>query len=324
MNKNRLCLAAALALSLSWAGCNKSEKTGESSGSAAPGGPVELKLKWTEGESIAQSMEMKQHAEIALPNQPAPMKNEMTIGQDYGLTVLKALPDGGHEIEMEFQGARMKMAMGGKTMMEYDSAKKQSSDAPDPVGGVYGKLVGAKIRYFLDASNNVDHLEGMNELIDRLTSSADNAAAMAPIKSMFNEDYFKQMMSQNRFLPGKPVQPGDTWPVELEMPMGPMGTLVMNNTFTFQNMEMHGTRHCARLNFKGTMKAKPAAKPGPEGMSISSVDGTTSGTSWFDPALGMIVDNAMNQDMTMVMTMAMGTMTNHMLQDVSIKVVSVK
>lgn len=335
MNKKLLLMSAALALSLSWMGCNKSGKLAQPSVSPPPSGPVELKLKWPKGERVVQDMDMKQNMEISIPGQPAPMKQDMTMGQEYGLTVLSETPDGGHEVEMEFLNARMGMKMGDKTMMDYDSAKKSSADKANPVADMFGKIVGSKIRFFLDVSNAVERIEGMDDLVNRLSAGA-NPDAMAPLKSMFSEGYFKQMMSANRFMPPKAVQPGDTWPVQIEFPMATMGIMVMDYTFTFQSWEMHGKRNCARLEFQGTITTKPDSNSKPAAMSISILDGNSSGVSWFDPELGKTIDTSMNQDMKMVIRMPMPqrgkpgaaarvqSITNQMNQVITIKLVSVK
>jgi Family of unknown function (DUF6263) len=333
MNKQLLLMSIALALSLSWVGCNKSGKLAEPSTLPTPGGPVELKLKWPVGERVVQDTDMKQKMEISIPGRPAPMQQDMTMGQEYGLTVLNETPDGGHEVEMEFLSARMGMKMGDKTMLDYDSGKKAAEGKPNPVADMFGKIVGSKIQFFLDASNEVERIEGVDDMMNRL-SAGTPAAALAPLKSMFSEGYFKQMMSANRFMPPKAVQPGDTWPVHIEFPMAMLGVLAMDYTFTFQSWEMHGKRNCARLEFQGTIitKPDPDAKPAP--MSISIQDGNSSGISWFDPEIGKVIDNTMNQDMTMVITMPMRgkagasgqtqTITNQMNQIITIKLVSVK
>jgi hypothetical protein len=333
MNKTPVLLATLLALSLPFTGCNKSGKLAEHSTFKTPSGPVELKMKWPVGERIEQDMDMKTTMEITLPGQPAPMKQDMTMGQAYGLTVLSATPDGGHEVEMDFLSARMGMKSGDKTMIDYDSSKKASPDKPDPAADVFSKIVGSKIQYFLDASNAVDHIEGVDDLMNKLASGGD-AAASAAIKSMFSEGYFKQMMSANLFLPPNAVQPGDIWPVRFELPLSAYGTMVLEYTFTLQGWEMHGPRNCARLEFTGTIVTKPdpAAKPG--ALTISILDGTTTGVSWFDPELGIIIDTTMNQDMKMVMNMPlpgkpgaaprMQNITSQMSQAMTIKLASVK
>jgi len=324
-----------LAFVLAGAGCNKAGKLSEHSKFKPPTGPVEFKLKWPPGERVVQDMDVKTKTEIAVPGQPAPLQQDMTMGQKYALTVLKETPDGGHEVEMEFLSARMEMAMGGKSMINYDSTKKSPEDGKNPVAGMFGKIIGSKIQFFMDSSNNVERIEGVEEMMNRL-SAGGSAAALAPLKSMFSEGYFKQIMSSSRFLPPKAVSPGDSWPVQLEFPMAALGTIVLDYNFTFQGWELHGTRNCARLEFQGSVKTKPDATPNPTGMSMEIQNGTTSGVSWFDPELGITIDTAMNQDMTVNITLpknpraAPGApaqpqkMTSQMNQVIDIKLDSVK
>lgn len=332
-----LLLAALLLSSPFWFGCNKSGKLSKSSEFKAPTGPVEFKLKWPLGERIEQDMDMNAKMEITIPGQPMPMKQDTTMGQAYGLTVLQANPDGTHEIEMDFLSARMRMVMAGKTNLDYDSAKPATGGRVNPVANMFGKIVGSKIRYFLDATNAVERIEGVDELMNRLATGA-NSAELAPLKSMYNDGYFKQMMNANLFLPPKPVQPGDTWPAQQEIPLGMMGTLIMNFDFTFKNWEMHGKRNCARLEFQGTIQSKPDSEAKSPGFSMSIQDGAISGISWFDPELGITIDTTMNQNFTVIMQipqnpgarpkagarMQTQSITNQMEQAMTIKLVSVK
>lgn len=336
MRKNLVLIVTALALSLSWVGCNKSGKLNERSTFKPPAGPVELKLKWPKGERIVQDMDMTMKMEVSMPGQAEPMKQDMNMGQQYGLTVVKQNLDGGHEVEMEFLSARMGMTMGGKTLLDYDSEKKASSDKPNPVADMFGKIVGSKIQFFMDANNEVERVEGVTELANRLTSGA-QADTLAPLTStMFSEDRFKQMMSANRFLPPKAVQPGDTWPVKQNFAMGALGNMELDFDCTFQQWEMHGKRNCARIEFQGTLKSTPGTNANPAGMTMTILDGSSSGVSWFDPELGITIDNTMNQDIKMVMKVPvnprgntgaggrMQSITNQMNQVMKIKLVSVK
>jgi hypothetical protein len=335
MNKNIFLITAALASSLFWVGCNKSGKLNKASTFTPPAGAVELKLKWPVGECIVMDTDTKQNTEIFMPNQPGSMKQDMTMGQKYGLTVLKETTGGGHEVEMEFLSARMFMAMRGKTMVDYDSDKKAGGDKANPVAEIFGKSIGAKIQYFLDASNEVERIEGVDELGNRLSSGGQVDPGVQIFKSfMFGKDHFKQMMSANRFMPPKPVQPGDTWPGMLSFEMAPLGTMVLNFDCTFQSWEMHGKRNCARIEFQGTVKSTPGADANPSGLSMTITDGDFSGISWFDPELGITIDMTMNQNMKMTMNMPMNgrgnaaaktqTMTNVMNQVINIKLDSVK
>ena len=335
MNKNPLLIGATLALSLTWVGCNKSGKLGELSTFKTPSGPVELKLKWPQGERIVQDMDTKQTSEISIPGRPAPMKQDTTMGMQYSLTALQATPGGGHEVELEFLSARMNSTVAGRKVLDYDSTRKLVTDKPNPLAGIYGKIVGSKIRFFLNATNGVERIEGVDEMMSRLQAGA-TPADLAPLKSMYTEGYFKQLMQANQYMPARAVQPGDTWPVQIEIPMGMIGNLVLNYDFTFKSWEMHGKRNCARLEFSGTIKSTPDTNASPTGMSINILGGDSSGISWFDPEIGKTIDTTMNQDLNMVIRLPMNqlgtrggagqmqTLTNQMTQFQNIKLSSVK
>ena len=98
MNKNAFLITVTLASSLFWAGCNKSGKLDQASTFTTPTGPLELKLKWPAGEHVLQSFDMKLNMELSVPNQPAPIQRDITLGQEYGLTVLNYTAGGGHAV----------------------------------------------------------------------------------------------------------------------------------------------------------------------------------------------------------------------------------
>jgi len=147
MNKNSILIALTLAATLFGAGCNKSGKLDQTSKFTPPAGPVELKLKWPAGERVVNSFDMKMTSEISVPGQPAPIKQDITMGQEYALSVLKETAGGGRELELEFLTMRMSMVMGGRTMMDYDSAKKTPDDRKNQmtasVEKTFQKIIGA-------------------------------------------------------------------------------------------------------------------------------------------------------------------------------------
>lgn len=333
-----LFISAVLACTLTWVGCNKGGKINQASTFQRPTGPIELKLKWPEGEKIVQEMTQKQTTDTDVPGQPAPFHQDTIMGQQYQLTVLKALPDGGHQVEMEFLNAKVQTVQGGKTVVDFDSTKSTPpSGKPNPMAEVLGKLVGCKLNFSLNASNQVDRVEGIEELQNRLFEGGGTGGIGALIKGIYNEGYFKQIMDYNRFLPAAAVKPGDTWPVQYEVPLGPMGTLVMNLNITLQSWETHGKRECARLEYEGTLQTKQGSSMAVQGISMTLQDGNVTGISWFDPELGMVIDTSMNQDITMIMTVPVAkrngapknlptsmTLTNQIKQNLEYKFISVK
>jgi Family of unknown function (DUF6263) len=326
MNARFLFPIIALALAFAGTGCNKSGKLNTPSSSPPSAGPVELKLKWTPGEHVIQEYTMNQTMLMNIPGQPEPMKQDMTMGQKLSMTVVHAEPDGSHEVEAEFLGAHVGMQMG-KMNLTYDSDKDSAAGATNPFAKVFSRIIGCKMQYYLDASNNIEHMDGIDELMDRV-SDGDKSGVF---KSVLNENYFKQMMDFNRYLPPNPVQPGDTWPVKLQLPMGPLGTLDANYTMTFKGWETLGKRNCARIEISGDMATESGSSSGPMGMTMTIPKGTVSGVLWFDPEFGMAVDSKLNQDMTMIMTIPKServpepqTITNQLSQVIDSKVDSLE
>lgn len=331
MIKTRLFVSTiAVMLAVVAVGCGKTNKINTPSTQAAPpaAGPVQLTIKWTPGEHIVQEIEIKQNMESVMPGLPAPMKTEMNIGQKISLTVVSADPDGGHQLELQFLSVSLDGEAGGKKLA-FDSDKDQAAGSTDPVGQTMGKLVGVKLQYFLDASNKVVRIEGIDDLLSRFSG-----AASASLKSMFTEDYFKRMMDTTLYLPPNAVQPGDSWPVKIELPMGLIGTMNMDYTSTFKGWDTHGKRNCALIEVAGKMQIEPNAS-GSQRMSISVHNGTSSGMIWFDPEFGTVIDSDFNQDMTMLITVPKNrratteaasaetqTITNQMSQTIGFKVVS--
>jgi hypothetical protein len=144
------------------------------------------------------------------------------------------------------------------------------------------------------------------------------------------------MVEYGQSLPRKPVKPGDRWPVQTEVVMGPLGKAELNLDYTFTGWEQRDQRNCAVLEFKGTMTSKSAGSaPGPMGGSFNIEKGTLSGKEWFDPDLGMGVETSIDQDMTLHITfgggpggnpggrtpMPSGTATNVMKQKITFKLV---
>ncbi len=190
---------------------------------------------------------------------------------------------------------------------------------------MFGRIVGAKISYVLDQSNNVVSMQGVQELMRQAHATG---AGGQFFKSFFNEDYFRQVMEGSRFLPPDPVQPGDTWPVKITEPSANTGPITMDFTFTFKDWEMHGPRSCARVEVTGTMESEPGGTTGPNGIMVTLQDGTATGVYWWDPEFGMPIDSNLKVDTTVLVAfpkrmqaqIGAAVMTNQLSQVITTKV----
>ncbi|HZO85200.1 MAG TPA: DUF6263 family protein [Verrucomicrobiae bacterium] len=328
------------------AGCKKSETPGKSASSSASsdaslpddGQPVTLRVKWPVGNRYAERMQVDGNTETHMPMSPKPMLQKIDLSQEYSVTVLGERPNGGRELELEFESAEMDVTMNGKPVVNLDTKAEAGPAESNPAVAGFRQIIGAKIKFHVDASNRVEKVEGVKEFSAK-ASAGSNPQGRAAMQSMFNEDYFKQMVDFQRSLPPQPVKKGDTWPVKTEINAPVLGAMNIDLNYTFQGWEQRDNRKCAAMDFAGTMSSKGDAAAASTGMSMKVESGKLSGKTWFDPELGHPVETSLNQDMVLHMTMPMPRMrtntnaavqaptsqniTNNTKQNVVIKLVEV-
>jgi hypothetical protein len=148
----------------------------------------------------------------------------------------------------------------------------------------------------IDAEGKVDKVLGMEEWLDQIAGEGPGPGRQM-VSQQFNEAYFRQIADFARGLPDKPVEVGDSWPYEIEMPAGPMGKIKVNSTFILKGMEDRDKYKCAVMDVLGTFKGTGGAEPaGPMGQ-MNIEQGKMQGTSWFDPELGALVESSVDQSM---------------------------
>jgi len=292
---------------------------------------VELKIKWPAGKRYLNRMVIEQDTETHVPSLPQPLNRTMKQTIDYSLTVLKQLPGGGREIEMEYLTVKMKMETHDKSM-SFDSDSDPMNDGVDPLTAVMRNTVGVRFKYSLDGAGKVEKVEGVKEFVEKVGEK--NPQTKPLLAVMFNEESCKQMFGgaiESDWLPPEPVMVGETWNSRKEMSSGPLGALQTDYKYKFEGWENHLGRRCAVLEFAGAIKCYPedAASQTSEGMNVSIKDGTTSGTTWFDPKLGMAVDTFIEQDIHMEMNVpgpdgTRQTVKNRIKQKTSLQLIKVE
>src|SRR5205085_7746551 len=94
MKKSPILVFMVIALCLTFSGCKKSgEKASNSKSDSAnktsqAEEAIDLQPKWVVGNRYAERMEIVQRTELAMPQMPKPVQQEVTMGQDYSITVL--------------------------------------------------------------------------------------------------------------------------------------------------------------------------------------------------------------------------------------------
>jgi hypothetical protein len=291
-----------------------------------PAGRVELRIKWPAGACIVKEMGLKQNMEIYSPGEPDPAKQELSLTSQYAYRVVKELPTGMREVDLEHLNFQLEYNSGAY-LWRYDSAWKHADGQPS-IAEPFKLIMGSKIRYFLNANSQVERVEGVDELVNRLNfrdgaklkpgSTWDNQAldkVIARITSgvrqpfadpswlgaLFTEEYFKKKFDTS-FLPARAVQPGDTWNYSGEWLMqkgGVLGVSIERDcTVTFQSWELRGQRICVRLEFRGTEKSKPQQQSKTGEAIVPAIAGSFYGVVWFDPESGRGIETVLNRDFT--------------------------
>ena len=329
-----LCLTLLLPLT----GCKKSGESGAQSGGPAAGGSrrpdeaARLQIKWPVGNRYVERMELKQNSEMVMPQMPQPMKQELTMGEEYALSVLQERAGGGRELEMEFLAIQMNMSAGGQPPMAFDSKGAAIDEESNPLAGALRKMIGSRLKLLTDASNQVEEIEGFNEFFAKVSVGLP-PQVQGMMSGMLSEDQLKQMAGQglSHMLPDKPVKPGDSWPVNFDLSGGPIGTINLDLNYSFKRWEDHEKRNCALLDFGGTMTSKDGQTAGPMGVKVVIENGSMSGKTWFDPDLGMAVGSDIDQVMKLLITFPQpqgaaanpgvtgGSMTNQLVQKITVK-----
>jgi len=266
-------------------------------------------------------VEMAQTMDMNMPGSSQPVKQEMKQSQDIGISALKERDGGGDELEMEFLSVAMDMKMGDAPVMSFDSKQGGQDNTANPAASMLGKMVGSRVKFLTDPGGKIESVEGFQEFQDRVMSGSP-PEMQAMMKGFLSEDSLKQMSPTSMGLPGKPVKTGDTWPVKMEIGLGPMGKMVVNLNYTFTGWEQHDGHKCAVLEYVGDVSMKPSGDGGAAGM-MSIDQGKASGKTWFDPAMGMIKETAGKQDLTMKINAQGQSISTQMQQNLDTKLVDV-
>jgi hypothetical protein len=304
-----------------------SSMAGSMAGFSPPAGAVELKQKWPSGARIVKETDLKQTMAIYTPGKPDPVKQELSLTSQHAFTVVRQLSNGGREVELQHLSFRSEFHSGGY-LWRYDSAQSSAEDESE-IARLVRIMLGARVRYLLDANNQIERMEGAKELLNRLNvyegaklkpgMTWDNQAldkvlsrirsgARQPLddgitfglKSMFNEDYFRSKLDP-AFLPRKTVRPGDTWTFSRQSRQNKPSVLHANimreYTVTFKSWDKCANRLCARLEFHGSEKTVPPAQSETARRIIPIKEGTFSGVAWFDPEWGRGIEVNINRDL---------------------------
>jgi hypothetical protein len=309
-------------------GCSKSKKAAIPSGNSADSSaasstadsPAEMKIKWEVGKKYSMRMELDQTVKTEVPNQPQPVIQVVKLTQDFDISVLKELDNGGRQLELTFENQTINVSQGDHGVLSFDSAQNAAPDAGNPFAPILRAMIGAPIQYFTDASGKVEKVEGVDELMNHM-AKAGRPQEQAMLKDMFSEDTLRQYGSFADAMPDHAVNIGDHWPLKKDIPSS-IGVLALDMKYTLKNWEQFADRKCAHVEAVGDVSTKSISTAA--GAEVEIKDGKVSGDLWLDPALGMIVGMNDDQNMRLKITTRAQTMTAQFNRKTRLSLVDVR
>lgn len=179
--------------------------------------------------------------------------------------------------------------------------------APDTAGGGMGgiNLDGLDLESLFGGAGGID----IGSLLSGLGGAGNALGGMGGLgggnmlSAIMNEDTLARMCldGMSSGLPGKPVKPGDTWTDSLNASASNMMSMKTKTTYTFTKWETRDGRRCAVIDYSGTVDVDSG---GGGALPMSMKNGKLSGTIWFDPELGMTIENSGEQAFDMNMAIA--------------------
>ena len=249
---------------------------------AKPDPTTPLTAKWPAGKRLLVRTETQTELEMGAPGTAVVSKTESQIGQDIAFIPLAERPGGGSEVEVQITSVTVENRSGGKVVSSFDPKADPKMDARNALAPTLRKLIGAKLKYHTLADGKIEKVDGVPQLLSRLTTGA-SPQAMFLVRSLVNEDAIKSWNTLHLGLPAQPVQPGNAWEVKRDIPFGPT-KFTLAGTNTFKAWAQRNNKRMAQLVFTGTM----ATKEGATGPVTLGEGATVTGTSWYDPDLGVI------------------------------------
>ena len=206
---------------------------------------------------------------------------------------------GATQMRQSIQRLRMSMKTPGGAPVVYDSASKE------PASGMANQL--AQNMSPLIGVEFIQTMSPRGEIMDvRLSEAAAAKLAASPasaqLQQVFSKDGIKSLLHQAAtVLPQNSVRPGDSWKGQSKSD-SPVGTLVMDNTYTYRGTVNKNGRTLDRIDVD--VKVSFAKGNNKLGVDVQIKQQQNKGVMYFDVDKGRFVETLLAQKMTMVTAIA--------------------
>jgi len=264
---------------------------------SAFGQDVTLQYRWTKGEEVKYRMVQQSETTMSgFRGSAAETTVETNMSQVLRTTVDDVAADGTATLHYVYESARweMKSPMGAMT---YDTAASNPA-AGNPTAGpmkeILSALIGESFVVVISPNGQVQKVEGMNRLIEKVFKSvpADpSAAAMLDgLKNNFSDDAIRGVFGQGYSqLPDRPLKPGDTWDGQWTTTNLIVARSTTRTLFTLKAVEANAGAQVARIITNLTTKRdQNTGAINPMGLKMQFGDGSGEGELIFNVTKGRL------------------------------------
>ncbi|WMJ80721.1 DUF6263 family protein [Clostridium sp. MB40-C1] len=172
---------------------------------------LDLSLNLKKGDKYNIHVVNDQKTSVTAENQE--VKSSQVTDMNFSIDVKDVDKDKNTTVDYKYDSIKMSAESNGQKM-EYDSKK---NDTNNPLGAIYGGIVGKGFTVKLDKKGQVLDVKGINELLDSLVekipaSAQEKKTVKEALKENFGDEAIKSMVKQTMsYYPQKSIKTGDTW-----------------------------------------------------------------------------------------------------------------
>lgn len=262
--------------------------------------PAELKAKWPAGRRLVVQVATQTETEMSNPALPQAIKTENLMTQEIAFTPGKEREGGGNEVDVEIVSVRSENKVGGKTVPVFDPKGDPKLERANPMAGAFRKLIGSHLKYQTAPDGSITKVDGVPQLMSKMTTGLPIQSQFL-VRTMISEDAVRGWNVLHQNLPTNAVKPGATWETARDIPFG-ITKFTLTSTNTFKGWEQRNNKRLAKIETAGGIAPKPGAAA-----AITLGEGATlAGTSWYDPALGVIAESDLSAQFSVNVAQASG------------------
>jgi predicted secreted protein len=253
-----------------------------------------LKLNLEPKTGYSCSMDMNQSIIQAVNGENQELKQGMLM--EWDIDIVGRSKSGSADVIFTYKRIKMVQDFAGQST-EYDSDNPPQVIDQSMKG--LAALPGSSINYTLSPDGKVTHLQGADDLVDKMVTALNlpenpqKEKVISDLRKQFGADAIKQMVEQMiGFYPSKPVAVGETWNKEVTITSG----LPMHLNSQYQLKSIDG--NAAVIDISSQINADSSTSKVTTGPLVMAYNfsGTQTGSIKADTATGLPISSELNQE----------------------------